>query len=167
MWPFLKDILQNDLNLTRYQRQREGSGFLASELGDAIVIVALEDFLVVAKEKWRFRSPGQSYEQKFQKTSKGDMHTLTNKLKDQDFLAQAADFLGITDLARSFHPHQPEFLRNMHEKANVLEKCLYFVLHELGSARQSMNPWSHKEHECYDLFFHDRCLSCLLWHPSA
>ena len=137
--------MNHPMNELRYQFRFLRKGLWLSELGDAVLLVAVEDFVIIAKARWSHLS-GVSFDARFPMTASRYQHAVTYRLIGKEFLGKAADFMGLTGRARQLHPTQQQFLVDQHSQANVVESCLFHLFRDIDTA-------SVYGRRCYDLFY--------------
>ena len=95
--PVFQRCWHHDVNKHRYKQDRYPQGLYASQVGDAVFLVALESFLSLAQSKWAI-SLGTEGDWVTKNCASGRVSVIANKARCKEWQAEACDSLGLIEV---------------------------------------------------------------------
>ena len=113
-------------------------GLTASQLGDAVSLLAAEQFVTNLQMYWRHWGID------IPRTADGSMFRCVYRSKCKDVQNAVASFFGLTTTPATSN------VTNTHTGSQIYEKSLFYLFQGCDRPR---NPWAIQSEECFELLF--------------
>ena len=138
--PRMKDLIKHPLNKNRYSEEQFPNGLTAAQLGDAVSLVAAEQFVTNLQIYWR--RLGKDIH--IPRTAGGSMFQCVYNSKQKLVQDAAASFLGLAKIP-AFHK-----VTNIHTYSQIYEKSLFYLF---DGCDLPANTWGIESKDCLELLF--------------
>ena len=140
----MQDLINHDLNAKRFSYKNYPMGLTAAQLGDAVSLLAAEQFVTNLQMYWC------QWGIDIPRTADGSMFRCVYRSNSKDVQKAVASFFGLTTM--------PAFsnVTNTHTVSQIYEKSVFYLFQGCDMPR---NPWAAVQSEdCFEILFFTRLL---------